>query len=254
MSDQKLNHCLAQLYTADDFIQEHSDKTLDIAEGTGVINVSFGATRDFVIRPKKAHAEFDELERIRRGVISTSTDGKNTPIANENCSSSSENDSGEILYTLTDGSIYKLGCDTNMRMTHQIRKLADENDAKRYSVTDLRKEFSHFDNGCRISLTFRHIATYEEVRLGEFDSEKSHGEIVGRGARTKIVESNQNSITNSASFDQEQRMRDARELLDAFADENVTVDFIWDEVYGRGFSCSNRELQTAFKEKLSHST
>eukprot|EP00439_Symbiodinium_sp_Y106_P008442 s1428_g1.t1 len=48
------NHALIQLYrSGDDSINVHSDKTLDIAHGTPIVNISFGASREFLIRSKE---------------------------------------------------------------------------------------------------------------------------------------------------------------------------------------------------------
>ena len=49
----ELNHALIQLYrNGEDAISEHSDKTLDIKEGSYIINASFGATRTMVLKHK----------------------------------------------------------------------------------------------------------------------------------------------------------------------------------------------------------
>lgn len=51
---QELNHALVQYYrTGDDIITEHSDKTLDISDGTVIVNVSLGYTRTMTLRTKK---------------------------------------------------------------------------------------------------------------------------------------------------------------------------------------------------------
>lgn len=52
----KLNHVLIQKYeSGKDNIGEHSDKTLDIAPDTHIINVSFGATRTMTLKNKATH-------------------------------------------------------------------------------------------------------------------------------------------------------------------------------------------------------
>lgn len=49
-----LNHVLVQLYrSGQDFISEHSDKTLDIAHESSIVNVSIGAQRTMRLRTKK---------------------------------------------------------------------------------------------------------------------------------------------------------------------------------------------------------
>jgi len=50
-----LNHCLLQLYRhGRDWIGEHSDKTLDVARPSAIVNVSLGRMRTMVLRPKRA--------------------------------------------------------------------------------------------------------------------------------------------------------------------------------------------------------
>jgi hypothetical protein len=53
-----LNHCLLQLYRhGRDWIGEHTDKTLDLARPSSIVNVSLGRTRTMVLRPKRAAGE-----------------------------------------------------------------------------------------------------------------------------------------------------------------------------------------------------
>ena len=55
-----LNHVLIQLYrSGTDYISEHSDKTLDIAPKSHIINVSFGAQRTMRLRTKRVAAHGD---------------------------------------------------------------------------------------------------------------------------------------------------------------------------------------------------
>ncbi|KAK5164933.1 uncharacterized protein LTR77_009598 [Saxophila tyrrhenica] len=50
-----LNHALIQLYRGGtDYISEHSDKTLDIAKGSSIVNISFGALRKMRLRTKRS--------------------------------------------------------------------------------------------------------------------------------------------------------------------------------------------------------
>jgi alkylated DNA repair dioxygenase AlkB len=50
---QKLNHALIQYYKGgDSYISEHSDKTLDVQIGTPIVNLSLGATRTMILKPK----------------------------------------------------------------------------------------------------------------------------------------------------------------------------------------------------------
>ena len=52
--DVRLNHVLIQLYrNGNDYIRKHADKTLDIAKGSTIFNVSLGASRHMYLRLKK---------------------------------------------------------------------------------------------------------------------------------------------------------------------------------------------------------
>lgn len=62
-----LNHALIQLYrTGTDYISEHSDKTLDIAPDTFIVNASFGAERVMRLRTKRAAAAADPQHHHHR--------------------------------------------------------------------------------------------------------------------------------------------------------------------------------------------
>jgi alkylated DNA repair dioxygenase AlkB len=53
---QRFNHVLVQKYrNGDDYIREHTDKTLDIKTGTPIINVSFGCNRRMFLKSKTTH-------------------------------------------------------------------------------------------------------------------------------------------------------------------------------------------------------
>lgn len=54
VAGHRLNHALIQLYRdGNDFISEHSDKTLDITPDSNIVNVSMGAQRTMRIRTKR---------------------------------------------------------------------------------------------------------------------------------------------------------------------------------------------------------
>jgi nicotinamidase-related amidase/alkylated DNA repair dioxygenase AlkB len=121
-----LIHALIQLYrSGNDFISEHSDKTLDIARDSCIVNVSFGAQRTMRLRTK------------RTATRSTDT---NSP--------------GRITYRvpMPHNSMIIMSLPTNAEYLHGI------NADKRPSVelSDAEKAFS----GQRISLTFRNIGTF----------------------------------------------------------------------------------------------
>ncbi len=83
--DQPLNHGLIQRYTGgQSFINPHADKTLDVARGSAIVNLSLGATRTLILRPKGSRGE---LRRI----------------------------------ALPHNSLFVLGWETNRRFVHGIR-------------------------------------------------------------------------------------------------------------------------------------
>ncbi|KAF2099360.1 hypothetical protein NA57DRAFT_65474 [Rhizodiscina lignyota] len=123
-----LNHVLIQLYrNGQDYISEHSDKTLDIMRGSSIVNVSFGAQRTMRLRTKKS--------ALNQQSISFAEAARQTQ-----------------RIRLPHNSAFILGQDTNMRWLHGIN--ADKRAAKDRS--DAEKAFS----GMRISLTFRNIGTF----------------------------------------------------------------------------------------------
>jgi len=85
--EQPLNHGLIQRYAdGQSFINPHADKTLDVARGTAIVNLSLGATRTLLLRPKGRDRD-GELRRI----------------------------------ALPHNSLFVLGWETNRRFVHGIR-------------------------------------------------------------------------------------------------------------------------------------
>ena len=127
---QPFNHALIQLYrSGQDFISEHSDKTLDVVRGSSIINMSLGAQRTMTLRTKKS-------EHVGKG----------------------GGDSTERLtqkIPMPHNSVFVLGSRTNARWLHGVR--AD----KRPLAEKLPEEKAF--SGERISLTFRHIGTFTDV-------------------------------------------------------------------------------------------
>ncbi|KAH7062573.1 hypothetical protein B0J12DRAFT_695112 [Macrophomina phaseolina] len=124
-----VNHVLIQLYRGgQDYISEHSDKTLDIVRGSNIVNVSFGAQRTMRLRTKRP-AKPDQAE-----------DNK-APSARQT-----------QRISMPHNSVFVLGPQTNMRWLHGINADKRPSDEK----SDQEKGFS----GMRISLTFRHIGTF----------------------------------------------------------------------------------------------
>lgn len=72
MIGQELNHCLIQRYRGgEDYISEHTDKTLDIMRGSKIVNVSLGATRVMRFR-RKRDRELSEREYTRLAMSNNS--------------------------------------------------------------------------------------------------------------------------------------------------------------------------------------
>ncbi|KAI9735452.1 MAG: hypothetical protein M1818_006458 [Claussenomyces sp. TS43310] len=125
----RVNHCLIQFYRdGTDYISEHSDKTLDIAPGTFIANVSLGAKRTMTFRTKR-QPKRDKLD-TEEGDLPRSI-----------CKAS-----------LPHNSMCKMGLATNRRWLHGIRPDKRQNRE--------RSEDERAYEGGRISITFRLIATF----------------------------------------------------------------------------------------------
>lgn len=121
-----LNHVLIQLYrSGTDYISEHSDKTLDIARGSSIVNISFGAQRTMRLRRKKSDKADDSQRETQR-------------------------------VAMPHNSMFTFGLKSNEKWLHGI--MADKRMASE------RSEAENAYGGMRISLTFRNIATYLDAR------------------------------------------------------------------------------------------
>ncbi|KAH7135200.1 hypothetical protein B0J11DRAFT_453410 [Dendryphion nanum] len=121
-----LNHVLIQLYrSGQDYISEHSDKTLDIVRGSSIVNVSFGAQRTMRLRTKKS-AKPEATEEV--GSRETQR------------------------VAMPHNSMFVLGLESNKKWLHGI------NADKRIEAERSEEERAY--SGARISLTFRHIGTF----------------------------------------------------------------------------------------------
>ncbi|KAI0110750.1 hypothetical protein GGR51DRAFT_547467 [Nemania sp. FL0031] len=185
-----LNHALIQLYRhGHDYISEHSDKTLDIARDSFIANVSLGAERTMTLRTKRRPKDSEESHGA----------------------DSADNLKRQIQRArLPHNSLFKMGLATNMRWMHAIRQdkrlVAEKSDAERAY------------GGSRISLTFRHIATF-------LDADEAH--IWGQGATAK-TRSSARTVVNGQTDS-------AIAMLRAFGRENQASEFDWDDHYGSGF-------------------
>ncbi|KAA1470918.1 hypothetical protein DENSPDRAFT_864876 [Dentipellis sp. KUC8613] len=174
-----VNHVLIQHYrTGADYISEHSDKTIDIARGSHIVNVSLGAQRVMTLRTKKEKGQDSAPRQVQR-------------------------------VALPHNSMFLLGLETNRAWMHSIHT------DKRPLQT--KSEPERAQDGERISLTFRHIATF--LTAGE---ERIHGQ----GARAK-TKAEARPVVNGGE--------EAEKLLAAFGKENHESAFDWEAEYGAGF-------------------
>ncbi|KAK0669882.1 hypothetical protein QBC41DRAFT_100902 [Cercophora samala] len=196
-----LNHVLIQHYRGgNDYISEHSDKTLDIVPNSFIANLSLGAERTMVFRtkrpPKHHHlpaAPPDQQEEEQ----------ENSPAAKakrqiQRC-------------PLPHNSLLRMGLSTNKHWLHAIRP------DKRPAPSKSAPELSH--SGHRISLTFRHIGTYLDP---------SQTLIWGQGSPGKTP-ADARPVLNGQT-------PQAVQLLRAFSAENNDPFFRPEEAYGAGFT------------------
>ncbi|KAK8068995.1 hypothetical protein PG994_005611 [Apiospora phragmitis] len=203
-----LNHALIQLYRGgNDYISEHSDKTLDIAKGSYIVNVSLGAERTMIFRTK----------RPPKGAKDTTMSTEESRVPAEPSAANSGGSGTKRTAQraqLPHNSMCQMGLQTNARWLHAIRQ------DKRLDREKTPAEIAF--GGARISLTFRRIGTF-------LDRESEH--IWGQGATGKAREQAQH-VTNGAT-------PEAVRMLQAFGRENQASDFDWEAHYGAGFDVLN---------------
>ncbi|KAI0773081.1 hypothetical protein BD413DRAFT_473322 [Trametes elegans] len=187
---EPVNHVLIQHYRSGaDYISEHSDKTVDVTHGSRIVNVSLGAQRVMTLRTKKdAHAQ-PWFEHDNPDGQATRRSVQRVPLPHN--------------------SIFVMGLQTNARWMHSIR--ADKRPLSEKS------EAETYQNGERISLTFRTIGTFLT---------RDEGYIFGQGARGKTRENARPVVRGG---------EEAEQLLAAFSVENHESRFDWNAHYGEGF-------------------
>ncbi|OIW29256.1 hypothetical protein CONLIGDRAFT_633410 [Coniochaeta ligniaria NRRL 30616] len=210
-----LNHVLIQFYRdGNDYISEHSDKTLDIARGSFIANVSLGAERTMVFRTKRLDKD---PSRKREEATATATsnlaDGDATPTPGETSPETPQPRRIERA-RLPHNSLCRMGLATNMRWLHAIRQ------DKRLDRDKSEAELA--SGGQRISLTFRQIGTF-------IDKTQSH--IWGQGAVAKSRAAARPVLNGQTP--------EAVAMLRAFGAENHASEFEWGRYYGAGFDVLN---------------
>ncbi|KAI2640049.1 hypothetical protein GGS21DRAFT_394186 [Xylaria nigripes] len=196
-----VNHVLIQLYRhGNDYISEHSDKTLDIVRDSFIANVSVGAERTMTLRTKRPPRDTKATpDKGEPKPDATSADGPKRSVQRAR---------------LPHNSLFQMGLATNMRWMHAIRQ--DKRLAHDKSAAELAYE------GVRISLTFRRIGTF-------LDSEEK--QIWGQGATGKTRDAAHDVINGQTP--------EAVNMLKAFGRENQSTKFDWDAHYGSGFDVLN---------------
>jgi len=169
--------------TGADYISEHSDKTIDVVRGSKIVNVSLGAQRVMILRMKK-----DGAQQLPDAETATARPAQRIPLPHN--------------------SMFVMGPETNKKWQHGI------NHDKR--PTHMKNDAERFENGERISLTFRHIGTFLT---------KDSSKIYGQGACAKKKESARPIVNGTKA---------AGDLIQAFGKENSQSDFDWDGMYGAG--------------------
>ncbi|KAF7553364.1 hypothetical protein G7046_g7120 [Stylonectria norvegica] len=193
-----LNHVLIQFYRdGNDYISEHSDKTLDIVPGSYIANVSLGAERTMVLRTKRL-----DKDPSRTAAATPSPPSDSPPAAGPK---------RQIQRArLPHNSLCRMGLRTNMKWLHAIRQ------DKRADRDKTPNELAY--KGGRISLTFRQIGTF-------LDAEETL--IWGQGATGKTRE-DAGAVVNGQT-------PEAIRMLRGFGTENHSATFDWAAHYGEGF-------------------
>lgn len=240
-----VNHALIQCYRdGNDYISEHSDKTLDIFRWSYIANVSIGAQRTMVFRTKKAE------KKAETRPISTTPD--EPPLTDNEDVSSMRLEIPDkaaaapkqaavalppkritIRCPMPHNSLIKMGLATNEKWLHGIK--ADKRPQHEKSAAELAW------NGIRISLTFRYIDTYlsppppktpvsptspsvDDAFSADADDEPL---IWGQGATSK-TRAGARPVVNGQT-------PEAVALIRAFGRENNSPEFDWEANYGRGY-------------------
>ena len=228
---QVINHALIQMYrNGDDYISEHADKTIDVQRDSAIFNLSLGATRTLMLRPKREQAH-----------------GAKTALPRE-----------AIRVPLHHGSLFGLGWKTNQTMTHEIKR------DKRHERDKTARELDF--RGCRISITFRHVATFM-VLVKTRTTFHASPVLFGQGAkkyktRAQALEAakfalswhrdeERTKLDEGDDKDKPIRMgeltasndgNESERLLQAFSEENRRADFDWEQAYGDGFDVINIQI------------
>ena len=179
---QECNHALIQWYrSGNDNISEHSDKTLDIKQGSSVITVSQGSMRTLILRSKST--------------VDITVNNTTMMMSAEAVEGIVDNVPRDIQkIRLPHNSIFVLGWNTNRNYTHSIKP-------DKRMKTEKSSEEAAYD--CqRISITFRTITTF-------YDSVNLH--LVGQGAPKSSL---------ATALTKEEAEAEYTQMIHAFSAEN----------------------------------
>lgn len=224
-----VNHVLIQCYrNSNDYISEHSDKTLDIFRWSYIANVSIGAMRTMVFRTKRGDKKSGCLDANHSSDSSTRLEAIDRAATKP----------VDILKDLQPvrrrttrcpmphNSLIKMGLVTNEKWLHGIKP--DKRPQSEKTAAELAW------NGTRISLTFRYIVTFLSPSPSPSPScssssaaDSSEPLIWGQGAVSKTREHARPVLNGQTP--------EAVAMLRAFGRENNSPDFDWEANYGCGF-------------------
>lgn len=231
-----VNHVLIQCYRGgNDYISEHSDKTLDIVPGSYIANVSLGAERTMVFRAKRGDKKHSvSMEKESQVSSSKATNEAGSPIKRQ-----------AVRLPMPHNSIIKMGLATNSKWLHGIK--ADKRPLQEKTKAELAWK------SVRISLTFRRIGTFlsHSPSDNEGDGTTSRAEedtsttvkeepgyIWGQGAVSKEREGARPVINGQTP--------ETISMLKAFGRENNSPEFDWDANYGCGFDVLHMKAAPRF--------
>lgn len=214
----EMNHVLIQCYRGgNDYISEHSDKTLDIVDGSYIANVSLGAERTMVFRTKRDASRKETATPGKTAEASgekddpTKDDETETPATPLKLSAPDTTSPSKRQTTrvpLPHNSLLRMGLSTNAKWLHGIRP--DKRPLSQRTPAELA--FS----GYRISLTFRHIGTFLSPPPGATGTD-ADPLIWGQGAVAKTREAARPVVNGQTD--------QAVALLRAFGRENNSPTF-----------------------------
>ena len=214
-----LNHALIQLYrTGTDYISEHSDKTLDIAPDTFIVNASFGAERVMRLRSKRAAPTTPNTTTTTTTPPAPSLSTQDPPPTHPRTTH---------RIRLPHNSALLISLPTNAKYLHSInpdKRAASE-------LTPGEKAYG----GQRISLTFRSIATFLDAGSEEIWGRGAVGK--ERGEAGRVVRGGSGGGDGDGDGGEDgvgDVVGKVEELVRGFGAENAADEVRWGEWYGGG--------------------